>query len=78
MVKKELGKLEMEKEKRRNRNIVFRSGNAGHVFDAIRCLLSAYQHTLFGKHFEHNYRSGISETFEGDNVELMEDNKKSK
>ena len=73
-MKKELGKLEMEKEKRRNRSPIFRRGNVGHVFDAIRSLLSAYQFGLFGKHFEHNYRSGISKTIEGDNVGLMEDN----
>ena len=72
MVKKELGKLEMKKEKRRNRSIVFRSGNVGHVFDAIRCLLSTYQLALFGNHFEYNYRSGISKTIEGDIVELIE------
>ena len=29
---------------------------------------------MFGDHFEHNYRSGISKTIEGDNVELIEDN----
>ncbi len=74
MVKKELGKLEMEKEKRRNRSTIFRSGNAGHVFDAFRSLLSAYQFGLFGNHFEYNYRSGISETIEGDNAGLNEDN----
>ena len=64
-----------KEKKRRNRSPAFRSGNAGHVFDAIRCLLSTYQLTLFGNHTEHNYRSGISKTIEGDNDELMEDNK---
>ena len=29
---------------------------------------------MFGNHFEYNYRSGISETIEGDNGELMKDN----
>jgi hypothetical protein len=75
MVKKELGKLEMEKEKRRNRSPIFRRGNVGHVFDAIQCLLSTYQFGLFGNHFEYNYRSSISKTIEGDNGELMDDNK---
>ena len=74
MVKKELGKLEMEKEKRRNRSIVFQSGNDRHVFDDFRCLLSTCQLALFGNHFEYNYRSGISETIEGDNGELIEEN----
>ena len=77
-MKKKWGKLEIEKEKekekekRQNRSIISRSGNAGHVFDVFQHLLSTYQLTLFGCHFEYNYRSSIPDTIEGDNVELIE------
>ena len=55
--------------------VLFSEAEMLDIFDALRCLLSAYQFGVFVDHFEYNYRSSISEAIKGDNVELIEANR---